>query len=141
MPDDVWTNTRRAYNTDPTSPTYYPAGEEPTGRYFAPGRRTRAASVYAGRLRADLFFDGPWFSEWDFKFVKRFPFGPEGECGFQRRGLQRVQQHELHAGTQSGQRRERVPHPGAAQRRAHRPVGLAREFLADRRRLRIAPPA
>jgi hypothetical protein len=75
MPDDIITNTRRAYNTDPTSATYYPAGEEPTGRYFAPAGGPDCMALYAGDCAPDMFFYGRWFGEFDFKLVKRFPFG------------------------------------------------------------------
>jgi hypothetical protein len=82
MPEDVRTNTRRAYNTDPTSPTYYPVGEEPTGRYFAPAIGPGCFGLTPGDCAPDLYFDGPWFTEWDFKFVKRFPFGRKASVDF-----------------------------------------------------------
>jgi hypothetical protein len=75
MPEDIIDNTRRAYNTDPTSPTRYPEGEEPTGRYFAPAGGPECLALNAGDCAPDLFFNSNWFAEFDFKFVKRFPIG------------------------------------------------------------------
>ena len=82
MPEDVRLNTIRAFNTDPTSPTYYPAGEEPTGRYFAPAVGPNCFGLTPEDCAPDLYFDTPWFSEWDFKFVKRFPFGRKASIDF-----------------------------------------------------------
>jgi hypothetical protein len=82
MPEDVRTNTRRAFNTLPTSPTHYPTGEEPTGRYFAPAVGPDCFGLAPNDCAPDLFFDTPWYSEWDFKFTKRFPFGRKGSVDF-----------------------------------------------------------
>jgi hypothetical protein len=75
MPDDIIDNTRRAYDTNPTSPTFYAAGEEPTGRYFAPAGGPDCLALNAGDCAPDLFFRSNWWAEFDFKFVKRFPIG------------------------------------------------------------------
>jgi len=78
MPQDIIDNTRRAYNTDPTSPTGYPAGEEPTGRYFAPAGGPGCFALYPGDCAADLFFYGKFFTEFDFKLAKKFQFASKG---------------------------------------------------------------
>jgi hypothetical protein len=70
------------YNTDPTSPTFYPAGEEPTGRNFAPAVGPGCFGLNPGDCAPDMLFNGPWYSEWDFKFTKRFPFGRKGSVDF-----------------------------------------------------------
>jgi len=75
MPQDIIDNTRRAYNTDPTSPTGYPAGEEPSGRYFAPASGPGCLGLYPGDCAPDLYFYGAWFAEFDFRLAKRFPLG------------------------------------------------------------------
>ena len=82
MPEDVYTNTRRAYTTSATTVTGYPAGEEPTGRYFAPAVGPNCYGLTPNDCAPDLFFDTPLFSEWDFKFVKRFPFGRKASVDF-----------------------------------------------------------
>jgi hypothetical protein len=75
MPEDIIENTRGAYNTDPTSPTFYPEDEEPTGRYFAPAGGPNCMALFALDCAPDLFFMGPLWAEFDFKMVKRFPIG------------------------------------------------------------------
>ena len=82
MPEDIRQNTERAYNTSATSLTHYPAGEEPTGRYFAPAGSLNCMALYAGDCAPDMYFTGPWFSEFDFKFVKRFPIGRKVSIDF-----------------------------------------------------------
>ena len=82
MPEDVQINTRRAFTTNPTTVTGYPTGGEPTGRYFGPGNGPGCFGLTPEDCAPDLFFDGPWFSEWDFKFVKRFPFGRKASVDF-----------------------------------------------------------
>jgi hypothetical protein len=82
MPEDVVLNTQRAFNTDPTQAGYYPVGEAPEGRYFAPARGPNCYGLTPNDCAPDLFFDTPLFSEWDFKFVKRFPFGRKASVDF-----------------------------------------------------------
>ena len=73
MPQDIVDNTRKAYNTDVTSATGYPAGQDPTGRYFAPASSLTCIANKPGDCSApDLYFTSPTFGEFDFKFVKRF---------------------------------------------------------------------
>jgi hypothetical protein len=78
MPQDVIDNTRRAYDTDPTSPTGFPAGETPTGRYFAPASGPDCIALYPGDCAPDMYFYGVWFAQFDFRLSKRFPFGRKG---------------------------------------------------------------
>jgi len=82
MPEDVVTNTRRAFTTSPTSATGFPAGEEPTGRYFARAVGPNCFGLTPQDCAPDLYFNTPWFSEWDFKFLKRFPFGRKASVDF-----------------------------------------------------------
>lgn len=77
MPDDIIQNTRRAFNTDPRTPTGYPEGEEPTGRYLAPASVPGCIFLFnkdCGTAE-QVWVRGPWFSRWDMRLKKRFPFG------------------------------------------------------------------
>jgi hypothetical protein len=77
LPDDIIENTRRAYNSDPTSPTGYPAGEEPTGRYLAPPSTPGCISLFISDCGTaeQLWVRGPWFTRFDLSFKKRFGLG------------------------------------------------------------------
>jgi hypothetical protein len=72
MPQDVIDNTRLAFDTDPTQPGFYGPGLEPTGRFFAPAT-CAALPMKSGDCAPDLLFNGDWFVEFDFRFVKKFP--------------------------------------------------------------------
>ena len=52
MPDDVILNTRRAFNTSPTSPTGYSDLGVPEGRYFAPANCGDCIQLKAGDCAA-----------------------------------------------------------------------------------------
>jgi hypothetical protein len=75
MPQDIIDNTRRAFNTDVTTPSGYADDDAPTGRYFAPACGPDRFGYDAQDCAPDLFFYGKWFGEFDFKFTKRFPLG------------------------------------------------------------------
>jgi hypothetical protein len=77
LPDDIIQNTRRAFNTDPTSPTGYPAGEEPRGRYIAPASVPGCIALFFEDCDTpeQIWVRGPWFVRFDLSFKKRFPFG------------------------------------------------------------------
>jgi hypothetical protein len=77
LPDDIIENTRRAFNTDPTSPTGYPAGEEPRGRYLAPASVPGCVALFINDCGTaeQIWVRGPWFARFDLSFKKRFPFG------------------------------------------------------------------
>ena len=75
MPQDIIDNTRKAYNTDPTTTTGYANNDLPTGRYFAPAGGPNCMALNALDCAPDMFFYGKWFGEFDFKFTKRFPLG------------------------------------------------------------------
>jgi len=85
FPEDIYTNTRLAYNTDETQPTYYAPGTEPTGpsamlgpdgqtyRYFAPAGGPGCNFVFTGDCGTkDIKFLGRWFGEMDFRLAKAF---------------------------------------------------------------------
>jgi hypothetical protein len=75
FPQDIVDNTRRAFNTDPTSPTGYGAEGPPTGRYIAPLSSPDCLSVYIGDCAArQIKLRGPVFSRVDMRLKKRFPF-------------------------------------------------------------------
>jgi Carboxypeptidase regulatory-like domain/TonB dependent receptor-like, beta-barrel len=75
FPQDIVENTRRAFNSDPTSPTGYGAEGPPIGRYIAPLSDPSCLSVYIGDCaREQLRLTGPLFSRFDMRLKKRFPF-------------------------------------------------------------------
>ena len=39
-------------------------------------------ALYQGDCAPDMFFTGPWYAEFDFKFVKRFPIGRKATIDF-----------------------------------------------------------
>jgi hypothetical protein len=73
MPVDVIENTRKAYSTDPSHPSGYAGGDLPTGRYFERASSEGCLALFFEDCAPDMFFYGRWFSNFDFKFVKRFP--------------------------------------------------------------------
>ena len=77
LPQDIIDNTRRAWNTDPTSATGYSADGVPTGRYIAPASAPGCVAIYQGDCSTphNIFVRGPLFTRFDFSFRKRFPFG------------------------------------------------------------------
>jgi hypothetical protein len=89
FPEDIYTNTRLAYATDETQPTYYgtnasgqylgPEGPlamvGPNGnyRYFAPAGGPGCNFVFTGDCGTqDVHFLGRWFGEMDFRLAKAF---------------------------------------------------------------------
>ncbi len=77
FPQDIIDNTRRAFNTDPTSPTGYSADGAPTGRYIGPASDPSCIALYAGDCGApkQLLLLSPLESRFDMSIKKRFPFG------------------------------------------------------------------
>jgi Carboxypeptidase regulatory-like domain len=75
FPQDIVDNTRRAFNTDPTSATGYGAEGPPTGRYIAPLSSPECLSVYVGDCAPrQIKLLAPLFSRVDLRIKKRFPF-------------------------------------------------------------------
>ena len=84
FPQDIYDNTRLAYDTDETQPTYYVPGREPTGalatpqadgtyRYFAPAGDPDCNFVFTGDCGTqNIRFLGRWFGEMDFRLAKQF---------------------------------------------------------------------
>jgi hypothetical protein len=77
FPQDIVDNTRRAFNTDPTSVTGYGGDGAPTGRYIGPASSPGCVAVNDGDCGAarQVLLLGPVFSRWDMRVNKRFPFG------------------------------------------------------------------
>ena len=74
FPQDISTQTQRAYSTDETQPTYYAPGTEPTGRYFAPAGGPACNFLIVGDCGTpELWFNGRWFGEFDFRLAKSVP--------------------------------------------------------------------
>lgn len=75
MPQDIIDNTRRAYNTDPTSATGYSDLGVPSGRYIRPSSGDGCIAVYRGDCNApDINLNGPLFTRVDLSAKKSFPF-------------------------------------------------------------------
>jgi len=72
MPEDVVQQTQLAYNSDAGLAGGYPAGAAPSGRYFLPAANVDCVALFFNDCSADRFFYGKWFTEFDFKFVKKF---------------------------------------------------------------------
>jgi len=74
FPQDILDNTRKAYNTDETQKTFYAPGTEPTGRYFAPAGGPACNFLFTGDCDTkQLWFNGRWFGEFDFRLAKMVP--------------------------------------------------------------------
>jgi hypothetical protein len=75
MPQDIIDNTRRAFNTSPTSPNGYGAEGPPTGRYLAPPSLPGCVYLYFGDCDTQqIRVKGPLFSRFDIRVKKLFPF-------------------------------------------------------------------
>jgi hypothetical protein len=76
MPQDIIDETRKAYNTDETSPTGYSGDGPPSGRYQAPAGGPGCIILYTYDCgQQDTWILGPSFVRFDLTFKKRFPFG------------------------------------------------------------------
>lgn len=75
MPDDVILNTRRAFNTSPTSATGYSDLGVPEGRYFAPANSDGTCiQLKSGDCAPrTLLIRAPFFTRIDIGVTKRFP--------------------------------------------------------------------
>jgi len=75
LPDDVILNTRRAYNTSPTSATGYSDLGVPDGRYIAPANSDGSCiQLKAGDCAPrTLLIRAPFFTRFDIGLSKRFP--------------------------------------------------------------------
>jgi hypothetical protein len=84
MPEDVILNTRRAFNTSPTSPTGYSDLGVPEGRYFAPANSASCIQLKAGDCAPrTLMIRAPFFTRIDVGVTKRFPIA--GRTNFELR--------------------------------------------------------
>jgi hypothetical protein len=84
FPQDIIDNTRRAFNTDPTSVTGYGGDGPPTGRYIGPASDPSCIAIYAGDCgsKRQIMLLAPVFSRWDMRLSKRFPFAQKGSVEF-----------------------------------------------------------
>ena len=101
-PEDVITNTIRAFSVSATSATGY-SGAAPEGRYFAPperpsASRCRRAGECGGTARS-LVVTGPLFQQTDLRVAKRTQIVGRRELRVRRRSVERVQQGELRSGS------------------------------------------
>jgi hypothetical protein len=73
FPLDIYTETVKAYSPDEMEPTLYAPGTEPSGRYFAPAGGPNCNWLYPGDCGTqELWFNGRWFGEMDFRLAKQF---------------------------------------------------------------------
>ena len=77
MAPDIIENTRRAFNTDPTSETGYGDDGPPTGRYLAPWDQPGCIRLFPGDCGTPQvqLINQPPFTRFDMRINKRFPFG------------------------------------------------------------------
>jgi hypothetical protein len=74
LPDEVILNTRRAFNTSPTSSTGYGALGVPEGRYIAPANSENCIQLKQGDCAPrTLLIRAPFFTRFDVGLTKRFP--------------------------------------------------------------------
>jgi hypothetical protein len=79
MSQAIIDNTRRAYNTDPTSATGYSTLGVPTGRYIKPASTADCIYIYRQDCGAqDIQINGPLFTRVDLRIKKSFPFLSRG---------------------------------------------------------------
>jgi hypothetical protein len=73
LPEDVILNTRRAYNTNPTSPTGYSDLGVPEGRYLAPPNSADCIQLKAGDCAPrTTMVRAPFFTRVDIGVTKKF---------------------------------------------------------------------
>ena len=76
LPEDVILNTRRAFNTDPTTPSGYSSLGVPEGRYIAPASSLECVQIFAGDCgQRNYYVRGPAFTRFDLNAKKMFPLG------------------------------------------------------------------
>ena len=74
LPDDIATNTIRAFNVSATGLGY--AGTAPTGRYISPGSSNGCVQAFAGQCGfGNLVLHGPRFLREDLSIVKKIGLG------------------------------------------------------------------
>ena len=79
MSQAIIDNTRRAYNTDPTSATGYSSLGVPTGRYIRPASGDGCIYIYRQDCGAkDIHINGPLYTRVDMRIKKSFPFLSRG---------------------------------------------------------------
>jgi hypothetical protein len=79
MPQDIYDNTRRAYNTDPTSATGYSTLGVPAGRYIRPASDANCIYIYRQDCGAkDIEINSPLYTRVDMRIKKSFPFLSRG---------------------------------------------------------------
>ena len=84
MEQDIIDNTRRAFNTEPTSATGYGEDGPPTGRYLAPWSQPGCIRLFPGDCGTPQtqFINQPLFTRFDMRLNKRFPFGRTASVEF-----------------------------------------------------------
>jgi len=140
FPQDIIDNTRRAYNTDPTSPTGYSGDGAPTGRYIAPEGTPDCIAVYRGDCGAprQVLLLGPDRDAVRHAPQQAVPVRPEGQPRTDTRDVERVRQHQLQPPGGAGRRCGHLPgddglhrhqHDGGSSR-THRPDPVAPDLVA-----------
>ena len=111
MPEDIVTNTRRAFNVSATSANGYGGLGAPEGRYIAPASTGDCIFLYPGDCGApkSIVINGPTFVRLDFRATKRFMLGGAGVGRHQLRSDEHVRQHQLQPGVQPGRGQHDLP--------------------------------
>ncbi|HMZ19934.1 MAG TPA: hypothetical protein PLD20_18500, partial [Blastocatellia bacterium] len=72
LPQEIITNTVRAFNVSATDPSGYSSRGVPTGRYLAPANSANCIEVYAGQCGfPTIFLYGPRFARFDLNLTKK----------------------------------------------------------------------
>jgi hypothetical protein len=75
MAQDIIDESRKAFDTDPTSPTGYGAEGPPSGRFLAPAGGPGCNNLFTGDCgEKEFFVNGPKFVRLDLSFKKKFAF-------------------------------------------------------------------
>jgi hypothetical protein len=118
FPQDIIDNTRKAYNTDETQPTFYTPGQEPTGRYFAPAGGPACNFLYLGDCNALARVPRPLVRGVRLPLREDGPAAGQGPVRDQRGSIQRPDGEEL-------------PEPGEPERqleRLHQPQHIREDL-------------
>ena len=76
MAQDIIDETRKAFDTDPTSPTGFGAEGAPSGRFLAPAGGPGCNNLFTGDCgEQEFFINGPKFVRLDMSFKKKFALG------------------------------------------------------------------
>ena len=108
LPQDIIENTRRAWNTDPTSPTGYSADGVPTGRYIAPASAPGCVAVYQSDCGTphNLYVRGPLLHAVRLQLQEALPVRPRRQLRPAARPAERLRQRQFQLDVRRHARRQ-----------------------------------